>query len=202
MLRMRSYGVSSEEVVKGTKVVAVVGASKNLEKDAFSVPLYLMENGFVIIPVNPSADAIHGVKAFPSLAELPAGVASRIDVVEVFRPSDELPDIARHVVAMKKRTGKTVVFWAQLGLQSVDAERILKEGEVPYVMDACMRTQHQHYSLRKPAGSHRINAAWHERNPMPKNPTEKERVEWHLAHAKECGCRPAPASLSAELASL
>jgi len=199
---MLSSNVSPDEVVNGTKVVAVVGASKNPEKEAFSVPLYLMENGFVIIPVNPSADAIHGVKAFPSLAQLPAEIAGNVEVVEVFRPSEELPDIARQVVEMKKRTGKTAIFWAQLGLKSVEAEQILKGEGVPYVMDGCMRTQHQEYSRRKTTGSRGVNASWHERNPMPRNPTKKERVEWHLAHVKECGCRKVPTSLSADMASL
>lgn len=156
--RMLSNSVSPDEVINRAKVVAVVGASKNPEKEAFSVPLYLMENGFVIIPVNPGADAIHGVKAFPSLGDLPPEVASRVEVVEVFRPSEELGDIARQVVEMKRRTGKTAIFWAQLGLQSVEAERILKANEVPYVMDACMRTQHQDFSLRKVTSTRGINA--------------------------------------------
>jgi len=198
---MLSHKISPDEVVNEAKVVAVIGASKNPEKDAFSVPLYLMENGFVIVLVNPSADAIHGVKAFPSLAQLPAEVAKRVEVVDVFRPSEELAGIARQVVEMHKRTGKTAIFWAQLGLQSVEAARILEEGGIPYIMDACIRTQHQDYSRRVPS-DHRVNAPWHHGNPMPTNPTRIERVEWHLSHAKECGCRPVPPTLSADVASL
>jgi predicted CoA-binding protein len=140
---MVSYTVAPDEVLRKSKVVAVVGASKNPEKEASTVPLYLLQHGYTIIPVNPTADVIHGLKVYPSLAELPPDLAAKVEVVEVFRPSEELPEISRQVVEMKNRTKKTPVFWAQLGLESEDAKRILKEGGVPYVMGVCMRTQHQ-----------------------------------------------------------
>lgn len=140
---MVSYTVEPNEVLKQSKVVAIVGASKNPEKEANTVPLYLIQNGYTVVPVNPTADIIHGLKVYHSLAELPPELAARVEVVEVFRPSEELPEIARQVVELSKRTKKTPVFWAQLGLENEEAKRILKEGGVPYVMDLCMRTQHQ-----------------------------------------------------------
>jgi len=140
---MVSYTVSPDEVLRKSKVVAVVGASKNPEKEAFTVPLYLKEHGYTIVPVNPTADVVHGLKVYPSLGELPPEVAASVEVVEVFRPSEELPEIARQVAGMKKRTKKTPVLWAQLGLESKEAKQILEENGVPYVMDVCMRTQHQ-----------------------------------------------------------
>lgn len=140
---MVSYTVAPNEVLKRSKVVAVVGASKNPEKEANTVPLYLMQHGYTVIPVNPTADIINGLKAYPSLADLPPELAARVEVVEIFRPSEELPEIAHQVVEMKKRTKKTPVFWAQLGLESEEAKRILKKSGVPYVMGVCMRTQHQ-----------------------------------------------------------
>jgi hypothetical protein len=135
--------VGPNEVLKQSKVVAVVGVSKNPEKEANTVPLYLMQHGYTVVPVNPTTDVIHGLKAYPSLAELPPELAARVEVVEVFRPSEELPEIARQVVELKKRTKKTPIFWAQLGLENEEAKQILKKGGVPYVMDVCMRTQHQ-----------------------------------------------------------
>jgi hypothetical protein len=140
---MISCTVAPDEALKQSHVVAVVGASKNPEKEANSVPLYLIRHGFTVIPVNPTADIIHGLKVYPSLAELPPELAARVDVVEVFRPSEELPDIARQVVEMKNRTKRAPVFWAQLGLENEEAKRILKGNGVPYVMNVCMRTQHQ-----------------------------------------------------------
>lgn len=140
---MVSYTVTPNEVLKRSKVVAVVGASKNPEKEANSVPLYLLQHGFTVIPVNPTADIINGLKVYPSLADLPPELAARVEIVEIFRPSEELPEIARQVVEMKKKTKRAPVFWAQLGLESEEAKRILKENGIPYVMGVCMRTQHQ-----------------------------------------------------------
>jgi predicted CoA-binding protein len=137
------WSVPPAEVIRKCRVVAVVGASKNPEKEAHSVPLYLRKHGFTIIPVNPTTDSVDGVKAYPSIAQIPLEVAREVEVVEVFRPSEELPDIARQAAEMKKRTGRPLVFWAQQGLESEDAKRILTEASVDFVMDACMRTVHQ-----------------------------------------------------------
>jgi len=97
----------------------------------------------MVIPINPTADTIDDVKAYLSIAEIPDEVAGTVEVVEVFRPSSELPDVARQVLEMKRRTGRPFVFWAQLGLENEDAKRILQSAGVEFVMNACMRTQHQ-----------------------------------------------------------
>jgi predicted CoA-binding protein len=128
---------------KGNKVVAVVGASKNPEKEAFTVPLYLQEHGYAVIPVNPTTDSISGVKAYPSLTDIPLELAEKVEVVEVFRPSEELPTVATQTVEMKRKTGRPFVFWAQLGLENEEAKKILRAAGIEFVMNACMRTQHQ-----------------------------------------------------------
>jgi predicted CoA-binding protein len=136
---------SPVEVLNKSKTIAVVGASKNPEKEAYSVPRYLKDHGYRIVPVNPTAGEIMGEKAYPSLLELPEDVARMIDVVEVFRPSDELPQVALQAVEMKRRYGRPFFFWAQQGLESEEAKRILEKDGIQYVMDACMRTVHQIY---------------------------------------------------------
>ena len=125
------------------KVIAVVGASKNPEKDANTVPAYLRQHGYTVIPVNPTTDSIDGVKAYPSLGDIPEEIAETVDVVDVFRPSEEFPDVARAVVAMKKKAGRPYVFWGQLGLENEEAKKILADAKVNYVMDRCMRTEHR-----------------------------------------------------------
>ncbi|MDG6914405.1 MAG: CoA-binding protein [Nitrososphaerota archaeon] len=141
---------SPVELLARAKTIAVVGASRNPEKEANSVPRYLKERGYRIVPVNPSADEILGEKSYPSLLDLPQELGRAVDVVEVFRPSESLPEVARQVVEMKGRYGKVPVFWAQQGLDSEEARRILEAAGVKYVMDACMRTIHQIY-VRKAA---------------------------------------------------
>jgi predicted CoA-binding protein len=135
--------VSPVEVLKRAKTIAVVGASKSPEKPAHSVPLYLKEQGYTIVPVNPTATEIFGEKAYRSILEVPENVAKTIDVVEVFRPSEELPEVASQTVELAKRYGRPMFFWAQQGIQNDEAERILQKNGIQYVMDACMRTVHQ-----------------------------------------------------------
>ncbi len=138
--------VSPSEVVRKYKVIAVVGASKNPEKEAYSVPKYMQENGYKIIPVNPTADQILGEKAYPSLMEMPPELARQVELVDVFRPSEELPQVAQQVIEMRKKYGRPLAFWAQLGLTNDEAKRALSKNGIPYVMDACLRVVHR--SLR------------------------------------------------------
>lgn len=131
------------EVLDKYRTIAVVGASKNPEKQAYSVPRYLKDHGYRIIPVNPTAAEIMGEIAYPSLLEMPEAVARTVEVVEVFRPSEELPQVALQAADLKRRVGRPFVFWAQQGLKSEEAKGILEGNGIQYVMDACMRTVHQ-----------------------------------------------------------
>jgi len=139
---MASATTSPVEVMRAHKVIAVVGASTNPGKEAHTVPAYLREHGYRVIPINPTADMILGEAAFPSLASLPDKLAKEVEVVEVFRPSGELPEVARQVVEMSKKHGRRYVFWSQTGLENDEAKAILSGGKVPYVMNACMRVVH------------------------------------------------------------
>ena len=142
---MVTGNASPADVLKKYRTIAVVGASKNPEKEAYTVPLYLKEHGYRIIPVNPTATDILGERAYRSLLDLPEEVGRMVDIVEVFRPSDELPQVALQAVEMKRRCGRPFVFWAQQGLESEEAKGILERSGIQYVMDACMRTVHRIY---------------------------------------------------------
>ncbi len=142
---MVTGNASPAEVLKKYRTIAVVGASRNPEKEAYTVPLYLKEQGYRIIPVNPTATDILGERAYPSLLDLPEEVGRTVEVVEVFRPSEELPQVALQAAEMKRRCGRPFVFWAQQGLESEEAKGILERNGIQYVMDACMRTVHRIY---------------------------------------------------------
>lgn len=136
---MTSATTSPVEVMRTIKTIAVVGASKNPGKDAYSIPMFLKSKGFRVVPVNPTSTEILGERAYPDLLSLPSEVASAVDAVEVFRPSEELPVVAGQVVELSKRSGRRYIFWAQSGLENDEAKRVLDEAGLPYVMDACMR---------------------------------------------------------------
>lgn len=144
---MQSATVSPAEVMRTSRVIAVVGASKNPEKEANTVPRFLKEHGYRIIPVNPTAAEILGEKAYPDLRSIPMEVAARIDAVEVFRPNEELPGVARSVVELSRRQGKKYTFWAQSGLENEEAKKLLSSEGIPYVMNACMRVIYRTISV-------------------------------------------------------
>ena len=140
---MKKFTVDPVEVMKNYRYIAVVGASKNPEKDANTVPAFLRDRGYTIVPVNPTSDSILGLRSYPTLADLPEDIARKVEVVDVFRPSEELPQVARQVADMKRKTGRPYVFWGQLGLENYEAKEILSEAKVDYVMDKCMRVEHR-----------------------------------------------------------
>ena len=131
--------VSPRDTLRKYKTIAVVGASKNPQKDAYTVPQFMKDHGYSIVPVNPTADEIVGEKAYPSLMDLPPDLASKIEIVDVFRPSEELPQVAQQVVDFHRKYGRPFVFWAQLGLENEEAKQILSKNQIPYIMNACLR---------------------------------------------------------------
>ena len=122
-----------KRIYADTKTIAVVGASANEEKPAHTIPRYLQRQGYRVIPVNPRGGEILGEKVYEKLADIPES----IDVVDVFRPSEETPDVARDAVAAGAK-----VLWLQLGISSEEAERIASEGGLEVVMDLCMGATH------------------------------------------------------------
>jgi predicted CoA-binding protein len=126
------------EIYAGIKTIAVVGASNDESKAANEIPRYLQRQGFRIVPVNPRGGEILGERAYPSLTE----VDVPLDVVEVFRPSEETPAIARDAVAIGAK-----VLWLQTGIESEEAERIAREGGLTTVMNMCMGVTHRRLGL-------------------------------------------------------
>jgi predicted CoA-binding protein len=130
------------EVLKRCRTVAVVGASRDPSKWAHIVPKYLKEHGYRIIPINPTASEILGEKAYKSLMEVP----EEVEVVEVFRPSEEVPKIAEEVIQRRKARGDVKVLWLQLGITAdEDTKKRLKEAGVALVENACMMETHQRH---------------------------------------------------------
>jgi len=109
-------------------------------KAAGAIPLALQRYGFRVIPVNPTTDTLFGVRCYASLDD----VTEHIDVVDVFRPSDQAPAIARQAVAI--RAG---ALWLQLGIVSAEARRIAEAGGLAYVEDHCMTVERARYGIDK-----------------------------------------------------
>jgi uncharacterized protein len=117
-----------EDILRGAKTIAVVGASRDPRKPGGSVPYGLQRRGFRIIPVNPFADELFGERVYRTLADVP----EKIDIVDVFRPAADAPDIARQAAAAGARA-----LWLQLDITSEEARSIAGAAGMEYVEDAC-----------------------------------------------------------------
>lgn len=116
------------------KNIAVVGMSKNPEKAAYYVPKYLADNGYNIIPVNPTADEIMGKKCFHEINE----VNESIDIVDVFRPSDQVMPVVEEAIKKKPK-----VIWLQEGIHNKDAEELARKAGIEVVFNRCMLAEHE-----------------------------------------------------------
>jgi len=121
--------------ILGLETIAVVGCSATPGKDAHEIPKYLKEHGYEVIPINPFADEIFGREPYDSLAD----VEEAVDIVDVFRPSDEVAGIVDD--ALERDDVK--VIWTQLGIADDEAaERAEADGR-QVVQDKCMKVEHQ-----------------------------------------------------------
>lgn len=123
-----------KEVLTRYKTIAVVGCSRNPEKDAHKVPKYMKEHGYRIIPVNPFANEILGEKAYKSVSE----IKESVDIVDVFRPSEEVLEVVKEALKIRPK-----VVWMQLGIKNEDAAKLAEENRIDVVMDRCIKIEHE-----------------------------------------------------------
>ena len=128
---------SSDEQIRdilSLNKVAVVGMSKNPSKAAHYVPKYLFENGYDIAPVNPYSEEILGKKSYNSVSD----VVGDVDIVDVFRPSDQVLPVIREAIKKKPK-----VIWLQEGIHNLEAEELARSAGIKVVFNRCMLAEHQ-----------------------------------------------------------
>src|SRR3972149_167185 len=123
-----------EEILKDNKVIAVVGLSSNPERPSYRVASYMKDKGYKIIPVNPNEKVVLGEACYPDLSSIPG----HVDVVDIFRRSEDCPPIAREAV----KIGASVV-WMQEGVKSEEAATCARDAGLKVVMDKCMKKEHE-----------------------------------------------------------
>ena len=133
---MDSDSHTDEEIkqIFSLKNVVVIGMSKNQEKAAHFVPKYLLQNGYNIIPVNPTANKILEKKCYPSVEDVP----EPIDIVDVFRPSDQVLPVVQQAIKKKPK-----VIWLQEGIHNAEAEELARKEGIKVVFNRCMLAEHQ-----------------------------------------------------------
>jgi predicted CoA-binding protein len=121
-------------ILENAKTIAVVGLSSNPDRYSFEVAGYLKSKGYRVIPVNPHETEVLGEAAYPSLEDVP----DPVEVVDVFRRSEETPAIARQAVVVGAK-----VLWLQSGILNEEARGIAEEGGLAVVMGVCIKTTHR-----------------------------------------------------------
>jgi predicted CoA-binding protein len=125
-----------QRVLHRAKTIAIVGLSNNELRASFFVGYYLKRHGYRVIPVNPRETEILGERSFASLRDIP----EHVDVVNVFRAPDALPDIAREAVEIGADA-----LWCQFGVINEEGNRIAEEGGLTVVVDRCLKIEHARY---------------------------------------------------------
>ncbi len=123
-----------KKILRESRTIAVVGCSTNPAKDAHKVPLYMKMQGYRVIPVNPFAEEILGEKAYPKLEDIP----DEVDIVNVFRPSEEALPIAEAAIAKKAK-----VLWLQLGIVNQEAAEKAERAGLKVIMNRCIKQEHE-----------------------------------------------------------
>jgi len=125
-----------QRVLHTARTIAVVGLSGNELRASHFVGLYLKRRGYRVIPVNPRETEVFGETSYASLSDVPEPV----DVVNVFRAPEALPEIAREAVAIDAG-----VLWCQFGVINEEGAQIAQDGGMTVVMDRCLKVEHARY---------------------------------------------------------
>ena len=127
-----------KEVLKRYKNIALVGASKDLTKTSSIVMKYLQDYGFKVYPVNPSmkGESILGEKVFGNIKE----IDGPIEIVDVFRPSNEAAEIAKDAIKVKAK-----VLWLQLDIRNEEAKKIVETNDIIYIENKCTKIEYEKY---------------------------------------------------------
>ena len=116
--------------------IAVVGLSPKPHRDSFRIAKYMQDHGFRIIPINPNASEVLGEKAYASLTE--AAQHERIDMVNCFRNSDDIPPIAAEAIAIGAKS-----LWLQIGVTHQAAAQQASDAGLNVVQNLCLMVEHR-----------------------------------------------------------
>jgi uncharacterized protein len=114
--------------------IAVVGMSRDPAKEAHSVPKYMIERGYNIIPVNPLASEILGRRTYSRVSD----IKPQVDIIDIFRPSKDILPVVEDSI---KKHGIRVI-WLQQGIHNVEAEKIALDNKIEVVFNRCIMAEH------------------------------------------------------------
>ena len=131
-----------KDILSKYKTIAMIGVSKDPTKPSTIVMKYMQKYGFKVIPVNPRAkgEKILGEKVFEKITD----IKEQVEIVDVFRPSKEVYDIAVDTVKIGAK-----VLWLQLGIKDENAKELVEKNDIEYIENKCTKMEYQKYFLKK-----------------------------------------------------
>ena len=130
-----------KEILSKYKSIAMIGVSNDPTKASTIVMKYMQKYGFKVFPVNPKAKGqkILGEEVYEKITD----IKELVDIVDVFRPSNEAINIAKETVSIKAK-----VLWLQLGIRSDEAKKIVEANKIEYIEDKCTKMEYQKHFLK------------------------------------------------------
>ena len=130
-----------KEILSKFKSIAMVGVSKDPKKTSTIVMKYMQDYGFKIYPVNPSAEGetILGEKVYAKITD----INESVDIVDVFRPSKEVYEIAKDTVKIGAK-----VLWLQLGIRDENSKKLIEDNKMQYIQNKCTKMEYQKHFLK------------------------------------------------------
>lgn len=130
-----------KEILEKYKKIAYYGISTNPDKPAYRVPAFMQSQGYEVIPINPHADEILGKKVYRNLMD----VEEEIEILDVFRPSDQTVQVVKEAIERNKAKGDIKVIWLQLGIMNEEAKKLAEEHGFIFVQDKCLHIEYERY---------------------------------------------------------
>jgi uncharacterized protein len=132
-----------KDILEETRTIAVVGLSNDPEKISYKVSAYMQQHGYNIVPVNPFVDYVLGEKCYKSLLNIPVETQRTIDIVDIFRKTEDILPIVEQAIHLKAAIGKKFVVWIQSGIVNEQAAETARQAGLVVVMDRCLMIEHQ-----------------------------------------------------------
>ena len=138
--------------------MAIVGLSANPSKASYTVAKFLQSKGWQIIPVNPSVTEVLGEKSYGSLLDLPESLQKKVEVVDIFRRSEDVPPIVDQTIRLMEKNGKPYVIWMQLEIVNEEAADRARKAGLTVIMNKCMKIETERLEREKDPELERIHA--------------------------------------------
>ena len=122
-----------KELLRTSRVIAVVGLSADEDKPSNVVARYLMDKGYKVIPVNPGQETILGQKSYKSLAD----IDEKVDIVDIFMKAEKVLPFVRDAITLRPSA-----IWLQLGIVNEEAKSVADADKIMFVMDKCVKQEH------------------------------------------------------------